>query len=264
MQNQDVDYLIDPEIEHFMHDNDMNMYIEDEICVQDENLEESISCQDRSKEGTEEEQDRRNFRAQQDIAERIASLERDISRLEKDRNNDRAQQDMELEIAHEDSSSSDQDENDVLKDKHYIKKNHRKIDLYINEKSMHVLQYIGGRISQKFGNKYAELRGKANSSHAWINAKNEGNLFHPSHYLMANLEKMEHKFRLFHGHTVDKDPNPNERLVEYILADCQVPKCVADFFVKCRIRQRIKILNTKHLQPRRDIRALKQLGQFQN
>ena len=26
----------------------------------------------------------------------------------------------------------------------------------------------------------------------------------------------------------------------------------------------IKILNTKHLQPRRDIRALKQLGQFQN
>ena len=64
--------------------------------------------------------------------------------------------------------------------------------------------------------------------------------------------------------TVDKDPNPNERLVEYILADCQVPKCVADFFVKCRIRHRIKILNTKHLQPRRDIRALKQLGQFQN
>ena len=92
---------------------------------------------------------------------------------------------MELEIALEVSSSFDQEENDVLKDKHYIKKNHRKIVLYINEKSLHVFQYIGGRIS-RFGNKYAELPGNADSSHAWINAKNKGNLFDPSRYVMAN------------------------------------------------------------------------------
>ena len=81
---------------------------------------------------------------------------------------------------------------------------------------------------------------------------------------MANLKKMEQKFRLFHGHTVDKDPNPNERLVKYILAECQVPKCVAEFFVKCRLQHRIKILNKKRIQFRRDIRSLKQIGQFQN
>ena len=65
-------------------------------------------------------------------------------------------------------------------------------------------------------------------------------------------------------HTVDKDPNPNERLVKYILAECQVPKCVAEFFVKCRLQHRIKILNKKRIQFRRDIRSLKQIGQFQN
>ena len=47
------------------------------------------------------------------------------------------------------SESSDADNNNVLKDQHYIKKHHRKIDLYIKEKR--VLQYIGGRICQKFG-----------------------------------------------------------------------------------------------------------------
>ena len=41
-------------------------------------------------------------------------------------------------------------------------------------------------------------------------------------------------------------------------------QCVAEFFVKCRLQHRIKILNIKRIQFRRDIRSLKQIGQFQN
>ena len=38
------------------------------------------------------------------------------------------------------------------------------------------------------------------------------------------LKKIERKLRLFHGQTVDTDPNPNERLTEYILSECEIQK----------------------------------------
>ena len=162
------------------------------------------------------------------------------------------------------TESTDADNNNVLKDQHYIKKHHRKIDLYINEKSVHVLQYIGGRICQKFGNKYPEIRGKSSSSFAWINVKSNGNLHHPSTMFLEKLKEIERKFRLFHGQTVDTDPNPNERLAEYILSECEIQKPILEYFIKCRLHHRLKTLNVKNIHLHRNVRSLKQLGQHQN
>ena len=81
---------------------------------------------------------------------------------------------------------------------------------------------IGGRICQKYGNKYPDIRGKR------INIKSNGNLHYPSKSFAEKLKQMERKFRLFHGQTVYTDPNPNERLAQYILYGFSIPKPILE------------------------------------
>ena len=81
---------------------------------------------------------------------------------------------------------------------------------------------------------------------------------------VEKLKKIERKFQLFHGQTVDTDPNPNERLAEYILSECEIQKPILEYFIKCRLHYRLKTLKIKKIHLRQNVRSLKQLGQHQN
>ena len=66
----------------------------------------------------------------------------------------------------------------------------RHISLNINHKCR-ILEYIGGRIVQKFSKKYPELEGKPDKNFIWITLKDTGGLSYPSESLMCEIQDME-------------------------------------------------------------------------
>ena len=140
----------------------------------------------------------------------------------------------------------------------------RSISLQLDQHCMDVLEYIGGRVVQKFSKKYSELEGEPDSKFKWISLKNCGGLKYPSDSLMRGIQEMEKSFRLFHGEKIDLQRKPIERLVDIILEKTSFAKEVVQFFVKIRFFHRIKVLNTKPRNERKGVRDLKQLAQFTN
>jgi len=140
----------------------------------------------------------------------------------------------------------------------------RKVDLYLDLKSIHTLQYIAGRISKKLSTEFPELKGSRNESCTWINLKNSGGLDYPSNSFMEDVKKMEIEFRLFHGEKINMSPNPIENLCTLIMKRSTLPERVILYFVKIRFFHRLKELNLKLSGAKVPIRTLKQHGQFIN
>ena len=153
------------------------------------------------------------------------------------------------------SDSAYKDEEDPLR---------RKVDLYLDLKSIHTLQYIAGRISKKLSTEFPELKGSRNESCTWINLKNSGGLDYPSNSFMEDVKKMEIEFRLFHGEKINMSPNPIENLSTLIMKKSTLPERVILYFVKIRFFHRLKELNLKLSGAKVPIRTLKQHGQFIN
>ena len=142
------------------------------------------------------------------------------------------------------------------------------ISLNINHKCMDILEYIGGRIVQKYSKKYPELEGKPDAKFKWITLKDTGGLSYPSDSLMCEIQEMEKSFRVFHGEKIDMKREPIARLVDIILEKSALQREVIEFFVKVRFFRRIKELNMKPLllegRGGGGVRAHKQQAQFRN
>ena len=115
------------------------------------------------------------------------------------------------------------------------------ISLNINHKCMDILEYIGGRIVQKYSKKYPELEGKPDTKFKWITLKDTGGLSYPSDSLMCEIQEMEKSFRVFHGEKIDMKPEPIARLVDIILEKSALQREVIEFFEK--VKQPSKQLN---------------------
>ena len=77
------------------------------------------------------------------------------------------------------SESSDADNNNVLKDQHYIKRNITAKLIFISKKRVFYSILEEEFVRSLVPNKYPEIRGKSSSFFAWINVKSNGNLHHP-------------------------------------------------------------------------------------
>ena len=107
------------------------------------------------------------------------------------------------------------------------------------------VSYIAGYIAKKLCNKVEGLISETTTSR-WIKLKNRVSLFFPSKELVESIHHYEEGFVRLHGENICRQPDPMGRTTEAILKiDKTWPKLVVDLFVKIRVFQRIKVLNSQ-------------------
>ena len=82
----------------------------------------------------------------------------------------------------------------------------------------------------------------------WIEKKSRGRLTIPADNFLEKMKKWETKFLLFHGETINMEPEPIEKLVKKILeSEIKSPSTIyiVNCFVKTRFFHRIKFLNSQ-------------------
>lgn len=124
------------------------------------------------------------------------------------------------------------------------------------------LKYFGGYIAHKFP-KYDFLGKKeVEESKSWINAvsRRKGALFTPKDDFLKKLQAMERLFVCYHGQkTLRPGKDSMKNLTKEICKYISLPYEIVNFFVKCRVFFRIRILNNNMKHSYKAKKKLKRL-----
>lgn len=124
------------------------------------------------------------------------------------------------------------------------------------------LNYLGGFIAKKFP-QYEFLRTNAQSGNTWVDYKCESNgkLIVPSDEFQEQLMTMENLFKCHHGQTELKPGKGAIKiLAEQITNLVSLPADVVQYFVRCRMFFRMRILNRNCNKQKQNDRKLKKLN----
>ena len=109
------------------------------------------------------------------------------------------------------------------------------------------MEYIGGYLALKLGQKYKGLGRKGGPGTGWIQAVSRGGLYTPSKLLTSKLRNWETEFNSYHGATLKGEHDPINEVTQIIVQkDPTVPKSIVQLYSRTRFYIRLSHLNNEN------------------